>query len=258
MRSMVRWAARCLALVVYLGATGLAHAAADDKAIGAALASKDRLDGDAAEDAWRNPQAVLNFLGVHAGQHTLDYFAAAGYYSELLSRVVGPTGSVIVYNNPGYAEFAGTKLTERVTSARLPNAHMVTTPTDALKLQPASLDSVLFVLSYHDLYWTPKGEKGPLGAAKQVTADLFKALKKGGVVVVVDHAARPGSDTATVVNAMHRIDPQKVKDDFARAGFSFDEASNALRHPDDDLSKPVFDESIRHKTDQFILRFRKP
>jgi len=223
-----------------------------------AIASPDRFVGDTDEDAWRQPKAVLEFLGVEPGMHVVDYFAASGYYSELLSRSVGPAGSVIVYNNPAYAELAGEKLAKRFENNRLGNAKVVTVPTGELKLETNSIDGVLFVMSYHDLYWTPKGAQAPLGDPAQVGASLFQAVKPGGVVVVVDHAAKPGSDTVQVVDALHRIDPESVKEDFAKAGFVFAGESKALEHLDDDRTKLVFEESVRHKTDQFILRFRKP
>ena len=73
-----------------------------------------------------------------------------------------------------------------------------------------------------------------------------------------DHVASPGGDVAKVVDTLHRIDPARVKQDFARAGFVFDGESKVLAHPDDDHTRLVFDESIRGKTDQFIYRFRKP
>ena len=230
----------------------------DKEAIAAAVANADRMAGDSDEDAWRKPQAVLEFLGVQNGMRVLDYFAASGYYSELLSRAIGPSGHVIVYNNPGYAEFAGEKLTQRFAKQRLANAQVLTVPTDALQLPDASLDAVLFVLSYHDLYGQPKEAKAPMGDPAAVTVGLFKALAPGGVVVVVDHAAKAGGDTKAVVDALHRIDPEAVKRDFAAAGFVYEAESDALRHSEDDRSKPVFDESVRHKTDQFIYRFRKP
>jgi predicted methyltransferase len=226
--------------------------------IAGAIASPDRFAGDIDEDAWRHPQAVLEFMGVAPGMSVLDFFAASGYYSELLSRSVGPAGSVIVYNNPAYAEFAGEKLAKRFENKRLGNAKVVTVPTNELTLEANSLDGVLFVMSYHDLYWTPKEAKAPLGDPAQVTANLFQAVKPGGVVVVVDHAAKPGSNTLQVVDALHRIDPEAVKHDFAKAGFVFDGESKALEHLDDDRTKLVFDESVRHKTDQFILHFSKP
>jgi predicted methyltransferase len=227
-------------------------------AIAAAISSPQRFAGDSDEDAWRHPQTVLEFLGVKPGMQVLDYFAAAGYYSELLSRCVGPEGSVIVYNNPAYAEFAGEKLTARFANKRLPNARLLTAPTSELKLAANSLDGVLFVMSYHDLYWTPKDATGPLGDPAAVTALLYKSMKPGGVVVVVDHVANAGGNVAKVVDDLHRIDPQVVKQDFTKAGFVFDGASTALQHSGDDHSKLVFDEAIRHKTDQFIYRFRKP
>jgi predicted methyltransferase len=226
--------------------------------IAEAIASPDRFAGDADEDAWRHPQAVLEFMGIEPGMNVIDFFAGSGYYSELLSRSVGPAGSVIVYNNPAYAEFAGEKLAKRFGNNRLSNAKVVTVPTNELKLEPSSLDGVLFVMSYHDLYWTPKDAKAPLGDPAQVTTNLFQAVKPGGVVVIVDHAAKPGSDTLQVVAALHRIDSEAVKRDFAKAGFVFDGESNALEHLDDNRTKLVFDESVRHKTDQFILHFSKP
>lgn len=223
-----------------------------------AIASPDRFTGDADEDAWRQPQAVLEFMGVTPGMNVLDYFAASGYYSELLSRSVGPAGSVIVYNNPTYAAFAGENLTKRFENNRIGNAKVITVPTDELKLEANSLDGVLFVMSYHDLYWTPKEAKASLGDPARVTAGLFQAVKPGGVVVVVDHVAKPDSDTAQVVDALHRIDPAAVRRDFAKAGFVFDGESKALEHLNDDHTKLVFDASVRHKTDQFIFRFSKP
>ena len=37
----------------------------------------------------------------------------------------------------------------------------------------------------------------------------------------------------------------------------FIKSSDALRHPDDDRTKNVFDKTIRDKTDRFILLFEK-
>lgn len=230
----------------------------ENSSVAVSIASKDRPKDDIEQDEWRKPQVVLEYLGVKPGMRALDYLAAAGYYSELLSRIVGPKGSVIVYNNPRYAKFVGDKLPQRFANNRLPNAQVVTLPTKDLKLAANSLDVVLFVQSYHDIYWHPKEDPEPFGDPNKVTADLFRALKSGGVVVVLDHSARSGAKPSSTVDIFHRIDPQVVKDDFVRAGFVFDGENKALRHPADNLMQSVFDPSVRHKTDQFIFRFRKP
>jgi predicted methyltransferase len=86
---------------------------------------------------------------------------------------------------------------------------------------------------------------------------VFEALKPGGVFVVVDHAAEPGSgmrDTDT----LHRIDPQVVKTQVIAAGFRFESASDVLHNPADNHKLLVFDPAIRGHTDQFSFRFRKP
>jgi predicted methyltransferase len=82
-------------------------------------------------------------------------------------------------------------------------------------------------------------------------------LKPGGLYIVLDHSAEKGSglrDTET----LHRIDEASVKSEVLAAGFKLAGESNTLRNPADPRTKLVFDASIRHKTDQFILIFRKP
>ena len=231
---------------------------ADATAIAASIASPDRPPADRERDAWAKPQTVLTFLGARPGMQVIDYMAGDGYYSELLARIVGPQGNVIVYNNGGYASFIGQKLAARFEGKRVPNTLLKVNEIADLKLPAGSLDAALFVMSYHDVYFTPPGSSGPMGDPSQMVGALFSALKPGGVVVVQDHVAKPGSDPVDSVKKMHRIDPEVVKRTFQQAGFKLDAEDATFRNPADDHGKLVFDPSIRHKTDQFLLRFRKP
>lgn len=223
----------------------------------ALLAVPDRFAGDSAEDAWRRSPEVLAFLEVEPGEHVLDYLAGGGYYSELLSRAVGHNGRVYAYNNGPYAKYSGDTPAKRYADNRLPNVTALESAPEVLAIEPASLDAVLFVQSYHDLHWKSK-DWTPATDPAQSLARVVSALKPGGVVVVVDHVAKEGSDPAVSVDALHRIDPALVKREFEAAGLVFDAESPAFRNPGDDHSKVVFDESIRHKSDQFMYRFRKP
>ena len=228
------------------------------RAIAAALEHNDRIESDIEEDLWRQPQTVLEFMGIEPGMRVLDYFAAAGYFSEIMARTVGPAGSVLVYNNPAYASFAGEALIKRFAADRVPNAKILTASTDELRLAPGGLDAVLFFLAYHDLYWTPEDAKAPMGVPAKVTVQLFDALEPGGVVLVVDHAANPGDSEAQVAGKLHRIDPESVRRDFTAAGFVLEEESAAFRNPLDDHTRLVTDPALRHNTDRFMFRFRKP
>ena len=82
---------------------------------------------------------------------------------------------------------------------------------------------------------------------------------------MLDHVAAPGVPAPatlkpgqTVTNTLHRIDPAVVKKEVEAAGFKFEGESKVLANPADDHTKNVFDPSIRHKTDQFVYKFRKP
>jgi predicted methyltransferase len=231
--------------------------AADTAAIDAAITSPDRLPGDADEDAWRKPNEVLAFLEVRPGMRVVDYLAAGGYYTELLSRAVGSNGQVVAYNNPEYLKFSGEKPNQRYGNQRLPNVAQLTTPPEEAPFEPNSLDGALFVMSYHDLHWRAKDGSWPATDAAQALAKLAPALKPGAAVVVLDHVAPAGSDPAVSVDATHRIDPAIIKRDFEAAGLTFEAESKAFANPQDDYTKPVFDPAVRHKTDQVLYRFRK-
>lgn len=223
-----------------------------------ALASE-RMRGDRAQDGWRKPAEVLQFLEVEPGHHVLDFYAGPGYYSELLSRIVGPTGSVLIYNNELYTQAAHHDLTLRRARNRLPNTTVLNAPSNYLKLEPESLDRVLFVLVYHDLYWRPSDSPEPMGDPEKVLAILHAALKPGGLVVVVDHVAgeAPRQTATSVASRLHRIDPKRVLADFEQAGFTFIASSGALRNEGDDYTISVFNPSVRHRTDRFIYKFRR-
>jgi predicted methyltransferase len=90
-----------------------------------------------------------------------------------------------------------------------------------------------------------------------INKQVFAALKPGGLYIILDHAAAAGSglrDTET----LHRIDEAAVKQEVLAAGFKLVGESKVLRNPKDPHDKLVFDPSIRHHTDQFILKFMKP
>jgi len=133
-----------------------------------------------------------------------------------------------------------------------PNVSYIHAPIEKF-VTPEKLDIAWTSQNYHDLH-----DKffGPPDIAT-VNKAIYDSLKPGGVFIVLDHAAQAGSglrDTDT----LHRIDEAAVRKEVEAAGFKLVGESNVLRNPEDDHSKKVFDPSIRGKTDQFILKFRKP
>ena len=93
--------------------------------------------------------------------------------------------------------------------------------------------------------------------AARVNAAVFEALKPGGLYVIIDHHAVAGSPL-TAANTVHRIDIEAVKREVLAAGFVLDGESDLLANAADPRTANVFDGTIRGRTSQFMLRFRKP
>lgn len=225
--------------------------------IQAALASPERLASDRQVDALRKPDQVLAFFDIKPGMVVLDMFSGGGYYTEILSHLVGPSGKVHAHNNTPYLQFVKTALEKRFTPGRLANVERFTAENNELELPAETFDAALLVLSYHDVYHVMEEAGWTKIDGPAMLAEIYQSLKPGAVLGVVDHAAKDGAP-AEVGETLHRIDPARAKAEISAAGFVFEAESDALRNPDDDRTKMALDKSIRGKTDRFIFRFRKP
>ena len=232
-------------------------AMAKPAAVAAAVAAKDRAEADMKLDDSRQPAKVLQFLGLEAGDRVLDFMAGNGYYSEIMARAVGPKGYVLAWNPAGFGTSERTTRAWEGIKARVDNAGTYLSDLPDIALAPSSFDFALMHLVYHDAYWESAQFKFPRADPDVALAKLFRAMKPGGIVGVVDHVGNSG-DTRAIVEATHRIDPATIKADFARAGFVLDGESDVLRTSGDDYAKNVFDPALRGKTDRVVLRFRKP
>lgn len=220
--------------------------------------SPGRPQEDLARDPTEKAAEVLQFFSVKPGMLVLDLNAATGYYTELLARAVGPQGHVIAHNHPGAEAMLGDALQRRYRDHRLSNVETLQARHNDLHLAPQNLDFVLMSMVYHDTYWQSPGvDWGPVDRQAMLRT-LYEALKPGGVIGVIDHAANEGRDPRITATALHRIDPQIVRRDFLRAGFVLDAESNLLCNANDAHQRGVFDPAIQGHTDRFVMRFVQP
>src|SRR5215831_10476805 len=85
-----------------LGLVLLATAGANsgnDDVYDAAVAHPGRPERDLKRDPIEHPAEVLRLTGIRPGMQVADYMAADGYWSELASYIVGPSGHVLLINN---------------------------------------------------------------------------------------------------------------------------------------------------------------
>ena len=228
--------------------------AAPSAAITKALADPARA-ADVPRDATRHAAELLDFMAVKPGQKVADLIPGGGYFTRAFSLTVGPKGKVYAifpkeYLSEGDGEYK--KLAAQVAEAPWKNVEVMVQPAAAFAA-PESLDLVWTSQNYHDY---PDPFMGPTDPAVLNKA-VFKALKPGGLYVIVDHSAPAGTGLRDT-NTTHRIDEATVKAQVLAAGFELVGESDVLRNPADDRTKVVFDKTIRGKTDQFTLKFRKP
>jgi predicted methyltransferase len=224
--------------------------------IAKAVAAPERSAKDRERDARDKPAELLAFAGVEPGMNVADVFGGGGYWTELLSRAVGPTGSATLVNNEGYANFAKNDIKVRFADGRLKEVKQMVGKTSALGLGSGEYDLILIFMGYHDLYWVDEKEGWPKIDADNFLRQLNAALKPGGKLLIVDHAAKEGSGSAAAQD-LHRIDEAFTKKDFASHGFLFEKEYTGLRNSEDDRTKGVFDDSIRGRTDRFAHLYRR-
>mgnify|MGYP001818614181 CR=1 FL=1 len=223
----------------------------------AAVQHTERTDADRSRDSGRKPAEVLEFFGIEQGMDILDMFSGGGYYTEILSRVTGAEGSVVAHSNQAYAQFVGEEAANRFANNRLANVEILMAENQALEFPDDAFDAVMMILAYHDIYYVSPNSGWPKIDGPELLAELFDALRPGGILGVVDHYAAAGSGRESG-NTLHRIDPEIVITELEAAGFVLEEKSDILRNMDDDLSLNMSAPEVRGKTDRFVLRFRKP
>jgi predicted methyltransferase len=251
-------ASTSIALVLALIAAPVATSAASPApSVAAAVAAPGRSADNVKLDESRKPAEVLNFLGLKPGMKMIDLFGANAYWAEIAAPVVGPKGHVLVWE-PTQFYNDKTKATFAEFMAKNPNVTIVATAFEAPELPKNYADFVMLNLNYHDTYWQSEKYKIRRMEPAAFLKTVYDAMKPGGVIGVIDHAASAGGDTRDVVEKLHRIDPAVVKADFERAGFVLAGSSDILRNSGDDRSLLVFDPKIRGKTDRFIFKFKKP
>ena len=230
------WFARLFSLAL------LAACSASAPNYTAVLTNPDRPVNERELDAARKPHEVLAFYGVKSGDKVADLWAGRGYYTAILSEIVGPSGLVYSQNPTSRDE-----INQRWKGAKFANVRVVDGAFEKLPLpQDGSLDFILIHLNYHDV---------AIEARPALNRAVLAALKSGGIYAVVDHSAKDGSGNEAV-KTLHRIDKLQVIKEVTAAGFKLEKEGGMLRKPEDRRDFNVNKE--RNKDDRFVLAFQKP
>ncbi|MBU1378304.1 MAG: methyltransferase domain-containing protein [Alphaproteobacteria bacterium] len=211
--------------------------------IAAAVADAGRPAIDTFRDDRRKPAETVAFAGVREGMSVAELIPGNGYYTRILSKVVGPKGHVytVPFSEPRASYSKAIAADPAYANVTLLSGAPLSIPV------PQPVDLVWTTQNYHDI----RQGRALLNKA------VFDALKPGGIYFVVDHSAVAGADEGVLLS-LHRIDEALVKREVLAAGFVLDAESDLLRNPSDKRNQMVFDREVNRNTDQFVLKFRKP
>jgi len=264
-----------LVVVALLMAAALPAAALTPEAPGSyapILAGPQRSAANRARDAYRHPVETLKFFGLQPAMTVVEISPQGGWYTEILAPYLRDHGKLYAAaQNPaaGRNDAAARAKFEAKLAAKpaiYDKVEVSAFSKDAYAVAPdGSADMVLTFRNVHNWMYD--------GAADQVFASFYKALKPGGILGVEEHR---GLDTIPQ-------DPKAangyVRQDYViamakRAGFELVASSEIDANPRDTkvypkgvwTLPPTFElGSVDHakyadigEADNMVLKFRKP
>jgi SAM-dependent methyltransferase len=166
------------------------------------------LPGDGAlppRESWQRVPDIVAALGPVEGRRVADIGAGQGLFTRALSARVGPGGRVYAVEISDEALAALAALRDS-----LPNVEVVTgTETDPrLPLAAGALDAALIMNTYHEL---TKHEA--------ILAAVKRALRPGGLLVVVDNAPTNDAWPRAEQASHHGLAPRHAVAELEGAGY---------------------------------------
>jgi predicted methyltransferase len=245
-----------------------AAAAAHDARLAEAVAGTHRTPAKVARDKYRHPVEVLEFFGIRPDMTVVEMWAEGGWWTEILAPYLHDEGTYYVADIPvpRWREV----MTEKLASNRDIYGKVILTQFGGGRTDIAPEGSADLILTFRNLHNWMKG-----GYAELAFETMYKTLKPGGILGVVEHRGDPGKPQ----------DPQAlsgyVREDYAiamaeKAGFELVDRSEVNANPKDTKDYPegvwmlppeyykVDNDADRARyqaigeSDRFTLKFRKP
>jgi ubiquinone/menaquinone biosynthesis C-methylase UbiE len=151
-----------------------------------------------------NTTLLLKNLAVKQGMVIADIGAGSGYYSALLSKMVG-TGKVFAIDvEPEMIAY----LNKRIKKEKLSHILPVLSSEQKVSLPENSIDMMLLVDVYHEFSYP-----------YEMALSMRAALKTGGKLVLVEFRSE---DPTVPIKTIHKMSEAQAIKEFKAAGFTFD------------------------------------
>ncbi len=162
-------------------------------------------------DAEEQPRLAVRLLDLKPGMKVADVGAGSGYYTELLSRAVGPSGAVFATDiQPAMLRI----LDERIRTKSLGNVQTVLSTESDPRLPNNSLDLILLVDVYHEF-----------SQPQAMLRGLRAALKPSGRLVLLEFRKE---DPQVPIRPEHKMSVADVRTELEAEGLRFQQVLNGL------------------------------
>lgn len=157
------------------------------------LAGSQRSAENSARDRYRHPKDTLLFFGIRPEMTVLEVWPEPGWYTEIIAPLVRERGkyyAAVIAPDP-QSKYVTARLSDyQQKLASKPDVYgsvaVVTFPSNGADVvPPGSLDMAVTFRNIHN--WMAED------SASQAFATLYKALKPGGVLGVVEHRGNPAT-----------------------------------------------------------------
>lgn len=193
-----------------------------------------------ARNEYRHPEETLAFFGLKSNMTVVEIWPGGGWYSEILAPVLKDNGqyyaagfSLVAERTPNWRKNYQKKFEAKV--KQNPEVYGNTLISDlSIPERPeiAPAGTADLVLTFRNVHNWMKGEY-----AQAVFDSMYKALKPGGILGVVEHRAKPATHLEDMIISGYVTEAHVIK--LAEtAGFKLDAKSEINTNAKDDTFHP--------------------
>jgi predicted methyltransferase len=238
------------------------------------IAGEHRSPENRQRDKYRHPLETLDFFSVTPASTVVEIWPGSGWYTEILAPYLRDDGRYIAAGFDLESEIEFIRMAAERYQAKLdanPELYdqvetSVLMPPDKLDfIEPESVDVILTFRSLHN--WMPRGSQDIMLEA------MYRALKPGGVLGVVEHRGNPAIPQNPEANTGY-VNQDYAVEMIEKAGFVLNGSAEINANPADSKEHPegvwTLPPTLRLKedrrdqwleigeSDRFTLRFIKP
>jgi predicted methyltransferase len=199
-----------------------------------------RSEQNISRNQYRNPEATLAFFGLTANMTVVEIWPGGGWYSEILAPVLKGHGkyyaagfSLVAKRTPDWRKNYQKKFESKL--KQNPTVYGKTIVTDlSIPERPdiAPEGSADLVLTFRNVHNWMKAEY-----AQDVFNSMYKALKSGGILGVVEHRAKPNTSLGDMIISGYVTEAHVIK--LAKtAGFQLEARSEINANTKDSSHHP--------------------